>query len=55
MERTFLQMALKKKYLEPELEVLFISTSKDVICNSQETNEDNDNNFGAGGLGGFLD
>ena len=55
MKSAFLQGALKKKYLEPELEVLIINTSQDVICNSQETNEDNDNDFGAGGLGGFLD
>lgn len=55
MQSAFLQGALKKKYLEPELEVLIINTSQDVICNSQEINEEKDNNFGAGDLGDFLD
>ena len=55
MKSAFLQGLDKKEYFEPELEILIIGTSQDVICNSQETNEDTDNDFGAGGLGGFLD
>lgn len=55
MKSAFSQGVLKKKYLEPEIEVLIINISQDVICNSQETNEEKDNNFGAGDLGGFLD
>ena len=55
MKSAFLQGLVKKEYMEPEIEILIINASRDVICNSQETNEDNDNNFGAGDLGDFLD
>lgn len=44
----------KKEYLEPIVEILVISSSKDVICDSI-MNESNDNDYGAGDLGDFLD
>ena len=43
----------KKEYFEPLVEILIIN-SCDVIRTSP-MNESNDNDFGAGGLGGFTD
>ena len=55
MKSAFLHGQDKKEYIKPIVEFLFINNSVDVICNSQTMNEGNDNDFGAGDLGGFLD
>ena len=42
----------KGVYFTPTVEVQYLDTDKDVLCMSSEGN---DNDFGAGGLDGFLD
>ena len=41
-----------KSYLAPIVEIYRLDEAKDILCMS---NEANDNEFGAGGLGGFVD
>ena len=55
MISTFVEIVEKKAYFEPTVEIVEFNTDEDVICNSQITNESNDNEFGAGDLNGFLD
>ena len=43
-----LMLSLKKMYKMPEVKILVLDFCQDVICNSQEGN---DNDFDAGGLG----
>lgn len=40
----------KREYLSPEMEISLLGLGKDVLCMS---NEANDNDFDAGGLGSF--
>ena len=43
---------IQKDYRTPIVEVYRLDDMKDILCMS---NESNDNEFGAGGLGGFVD
>lgn len=42
----------KKNYIVPSVEILTFDLEQDVI---RVSGDDNDTNFGAGGLGGFVD
>ncbi len=43
---------MRKEYCSPNVDVYDLDETKDILCMS---NEANDNEFGAGGLGGFVD
>ncbi len=43
---------LKKGYYSPSVDAYYFDKTKDILCMS---NESNDNDFGAGDLGGFTD
>ena len=50
MERNLEKILQKNKYLAPSVEIYRLDDYKDVLCMS---NESNDNEFDAGGLGNF--
>ena len=49
MERT-MEQDVKNEYLTPQVDLYHLEMGKDVLCMS---NEGNDNDFDAGGLGNF--